>query len=163
MQITSPNSVIININSIKFLGLNIDTTLSWKDHTCITELSSRLNKACYALRAIKPFMSTDVMKSIYYAYVHSILSYGIIFCGNSCFSDNIFRIQKRIIRVIANLKKHDSCREIFKIYKYWHFSLNIFSHFLSLLSKTEVTSYSILIFMILIHVSSKIYTYLLQI
>jgi hypothetical protein len=42
MQIISPNSVIININSIKFLGLNIDTTLSWKDH--ITELS-RLNKA----------------------------------------------------------------------------------------------------------------------
>jgi hypothetical protein len=40
MQITSPNSVIININSIKFLGLNTDTTLSWKDH--ITELSSRL-------------------------------------------------------------------------------------------------------------------------
>jgi hypothetical protein len=60
MQITSPNSVIININSIKFLGLIIDTTLSWKDH--ITEMSSRLNKACYALRAIKPFMSTDVMK-----------------------------------------------------------------------------------------------------
>jgi hypothetical protein len=93
MQITSPESVIININSIKFLGLNIDTTLSWKDH--ITELSSRLNKACYALRAIKPFMSTDVMKSFYYAYVHSILAYGIIFWGSSCFSDNIFRIQKQ--------------------------------------------------------------------
>jgi hypothetical protein len=29
MQITSPNSLIININSIKFLGLNIDTTLSY--------------------------------------------------------------------------------------------------------------------------------------
>jgi hypothetical protein len=112
MQITSPNSVIININSIKFLGLNIDTTLSWKDH--ITELSSRLNKSCYALRAIKPFMSTDVMKSIYYSYVHSSLAYGINFWGNSCFSDNIFRIQKRIIRFITNSRKRDSCRELFK-------------------------------------------------
>jgi hypothetical protein len=63
MKITSPNSVIVNINSIEFLGLNIDTTLSWKDH--VTEL---LN-----------FMSTDVMKSIYYSYVHCILAYGIIF------------------------------------------------------------------------------------
>jgi hypothetical protein len=77
--------------------LNIDTTLSWKDH--ITELSSRLNKACNALRAIKPFMSTDVMMSIYYSYVHSILAYGIIFWGNSCFRDNIFRIQKRTISI----------------------------------------------------------------
>jgi hypothetical protein len=101
----------------------------------ITELSSRLNKACYALRALKPFMSTDVMKSIYYSYVHSILAYGIIFWGNSWFSDNIFRIQKRIIRVITNSRKRYSCRELLKNYKYWHFSLNIFSHFLSLLSK----------------------------
>jgi hypothetical protein len=37
MQITSPNSVIINMNSIEFLGWNIDNTLSWKDR--ITELS----------------------------------------------------------------------------------------------------------------------------
>jgi hypothetical protein len=60
-------------------------------------------------------MSTDVMKSIYYAYVHTILAYGIIFWGNSCFSDNIFRIQKRIIRVIiTNLRKRDSCHELFK-------------------------------------------------
>jgi hypothetical protein len=59
MQITSHNSVLININSIKFLGLNIVSMPSWKDH--ITELSSRLNKAFYALRAIKPFMSTDVI------------------------------------------------------------------------------------------------------
>jgi hypothetical protein len=60
MQIKSPNSVIININSIKFLGLNTDTTLSWKDR--VAELSFRLNKTCYVLRAIKPFMSTDAMK-----------------------------------------------------------------------------------------------------
>jgi hypothetical protein len=60
MQIISSNSVITNINCIKFLGLTIDSTLSWKDH--VTELSSRLNKACYALRAIKPFISIDVMK-----------------------------------------------------------------------------------------------------
>jgi hypothetical protein len=63
---------------------------------------------------MKPFMSTDVMKSIYYAYVHSILAYGIIFWGNSCFTDTIFRIQKRIIRVITNSKKRDSCHELLK-------------------------------------------------
>jgi hypothetical protein len=59
-------------------------------------------------------MSTDVMKSIYHSYVHSILAYGIIFWGNSYFRDNIFRIQKRIIRVITNLIKRDSCRELLK-------------------------------------------------
>jgi hypothetical protein len=80
MQLISVNSVITNINCTMFLGVNIDSSLSWKDH--ITELSSRLNKACYAIRAIKPFMSLDSMKKICYSYVHSILSYGIIFWDN---------------------------------------------------------------------------------
>jgi hypothetical protein len=107
MQIISSNTIITNINSTKFLGLIIDSTLSWKDH--ITGLTSQLNKACYAIRAIKPFMSVEVMKMIYYSYVHSVISYGIIFWGNSHFSDSIFKIQKRIIRVTTNTGRRDSC------------------------------------------------------
>jgi hypothetical protein len=40
-------------------------------------------------------MSVGVMKSIYYSYVHSILSYGIIIWGNSHLSDSVFKIKKR--------------------------------------------------------------------
>jgi hypothetical protein len=60
MEIISSNTIITNTNTIRFLGLIIDSSLSWKDH--ITELILKLNKACYAIRAIKPFMSLDVMK-----------------------------------------------------------------------------------------------------
>jgi len=59
-------------------------------------------------------MSLDVMKMIYYSYVHSVISYGIIFWGNSHLSDSIFKIQKRIIRVITNSGRHDSCRDFYK-------------------------------------------------
>jgi hypothetical protein len=86
----------------------------------ITLLSSRLSKTCYALREIKPFMSIDLMKSIYYYYAHAILSYGIIFWGNSRFTNIIFKNQKkkkkkkRIIRVITGTGRYDSCRELFR-------------------------------------------------
>jgi hypothetical protein len=159
MQIISSNSVITNINCIKFLGLNIDSTLSWKDH--ITALSSRLNKACYALRAIKLFMSIDVMKSIYYSYVHCILCYFIIFWGNSHLSDSIFNI-KKMIRVITISGKYDSCHELFKKLQNY-FSLNIFFHFLFLSSRAEFALYLIRISMILIHDSTKTYICPLQI
>ena len=59
-------------------------------------------------------MSPDVLRTIYFSYVHSVNSYGIIFGGNSCFSTNIFKIQKRIIRIITNTGRHDSCRQLFK-------------------------------------------------
>jgi len=86
---------IATAQSLKFLGLTIDTTLTWKH--LISELTTRLNKVCYAIRSIKPFMSLDVLRSIYFSYAHSIIYYGIIFWANSSHSEEIFKVWKRII------------------------------------------------------------------
>ena len=45
-QIVTFNSLITNINSTRFLGLKIDSRLTWKEH--VTELTPKLNKACYS-------------------------------------------------------------------------------------------------------------------
>jgi len=37
------------------------------------------------------------------------MSYGIIFWGNPSHSEEIFKVQKRIIRIIMNLSKNASC------------------------------------------------------
>jgi hypothetical protein len=99
-QIVTPNSVITNINCTKFLGLTIDSTLSWKDH--VTEITPKLNKACYVIRTLTFLRSPEVLRMVYFSYFHSVISYGIIFWGNSHHSVNIFKIQKRIIRIITN-------------------------------------------------------------
>jgi len=39
----------------------------------------KLSKARYVLRCIKQFKSQDALKSIYYSYFHSLITYGIIF------------------------------------------------------------------------------------
>jgi len=111
-QITTTNSIITSINSTKFWGILIDSTLSWSDH--IVSLTSKLNKACYAIQMVKSCMSLDVLRMIYFSYVHSVIAYGIIFCGNSHSSTTIFKIQKRIIRVTNNFGRRDSCRKLFK-------------------------------------------------
>jgi len=59
-------------------------------------------------------MSQETLRVVYFAYVHSIMSYGIIFGGNQSHSENIFKIQKRVIRIITNSRVRDSCRELFK-------------------------------------------------
>jgi len=112
IQIIAPNSINININSTNFLGLIIDNSLSWKDHIAV--LTSKMNKACYAIRSIKPFLSVDILRMIYSLYVHSVMSYGIIFWGNSHHSNSIFKIKKRIIRIITNTGNRVSCRQLFK-------------------------------------------------
>ena len=112
MQVSFGNRKIASAQSLKFWGLTINTTSTWKHH--IGELTSRLNKACYAIRSIKPFMSLDVLRRTYFSYVHSIISYGIIFWGNSSHSEKIFKIQKIIIRIIMNSSKNASCQQLFK-------------------------------------------------
>jgi len=64
--------------------------------------------------AFKPFMSLDVLRSTYFSYAHSIISYGIIFWGNSSYSEDILKIPKRIIRIIMNSSRNASCRQLFK-------------------------------------------------
>jgi hypothetical protein len=112
MHISLNTKNITTTQSIKFLGLAIDASLTWKYH--INELTSRLNKACFAIRPVRPFMSLDILRSTYFSCVHSIISYGLIFWGTSSYSKDMFKIQKRIIRVIMNSQRSDSCRELFK-------------------------------------------------
>jgi len=54
------------------------------------------------------------LRTIYFSYVHSIRAYGIIFWGNSPHSNNIFKLEKRAIRIIMNASNRVSCHELFK-------------------------------------------------
>ena len=58
--------------------------------------------------------STLDVLSTYFSYVYSIISYRIIFWGNSSHSEEIFKIQKRIITTIMNSFNNASCRQLFK-------------------------------------------------
>jgi hypothetical protein len=69
------------------------------------------------------------LTTIYFSYVHSIITSGIILWGNSPDSYNIFKLQKRATRIIMNAGNRVSCHELFK-------KLNIlplYSYILSLL------------------------------
>ena len=104
-----PDSIITDVNTTKFLGLTIDNIISWKNH--ILDLTSKLNTA---IRAAKPLMSLKALMMIYFSYFHSLMSYGIIFWGNCHASNDIFKLQKRIIRILTNKTRYDSCRSSFK-------------------------------------------------
>jgi len=54
------------------------------------------------------------LKTIYFSYIHSTIMYGIIFGGNSAGSEEVFKLQKRAIRIITNSHSSTSCRNLFK-------------------------------------------------
>jgi len=107
----SDQKYISNVTEVSFLGLTLDSALSWKKH--IDKLTGKLCSACYALRHIREVVSKHTLKSVYFAHIHSLLSYGIIFWENSAHTKKIFIIQKKSIRIITKSKPTDSCRQHF--------------------------------------------------
>jgi hypothetical protein len=97
----SGNNKKANIYNTKFLGLTSDNTLSWRTH--IDTIIGKLNLASFDLRVVKQFSSQDSLKMVYYSYFHIVMTYGLIFWGNSYYSNIIFRLQKRIIRIIVGI------------------------------------------------------------
>jgi hypothetical protein len=66
------NSQIATSTDIKFLGLITDITLSWKGH--IDWLTSKLGSGSWAIRTIKPYMSIEIIITVYFSYFHSVMT-----------------------------------------------------------------------------------------
>jgi hypothetical protein len=51
---------------------------------------------------------------IYHSLFHAVMTYGKIFWGNSSHSTQVFRMQKKAIRIITGHGNRESCRDLFK-------------------------------------------------
>ena len=60
------------------------------------------------------FQALNTLKSIYFANFNSHLRYGILFWGGDSQSTKVFKLQKKVVRLICNVKRKMSCRELFK-------------------------------------------------
>jgi hypothetical protein len=80
----------------------------------IDQMIPQLNKASYVIRSLKQVLSVESLKMAYFSIFHSIMSCGIMFWAVSTYNKIVFKIQKRVIRIITNSSNKDSCRDLFK-------------------------------------------------
>jgi IS1 family transposase len=73
-----------------------------------------LSGACYAVRSMFHINNINTLKSIYFAYFHSIIKYGIFFGDNSSNSRKIFTLQKEIVRIMVGARPRMPCTIQFK-------------------------------------------------
>ena len=69
------NHTLKPIKSTKFLGLIIDSQMSWDLH--IDFISKKLNKAYYIIKNLKNKLEPVSLMSVYYANFYSVISYNI--------------------------------------------------------------------------------------
>ena len=86
---------------IKYLGVIIDSTLSWKDHIC--NLTKKLSRVIGVMFKLRPFVNLKIMKNIYYALLFSHIVYGIQVWGTACdiHLKALQVLQNRTVRLIT--------------------------------------------------------------
>ena len=88
-------------DSVKYLGIIIDSTLSWQFH--IESISKKLSRAVGLIYKIRPFINIKIMKILYYSFVYPHLLYAIEVWGSADTThvNKLNILQKRVIRMIS--------------------------------------------------------------
>jgi hypothetical protein len=96
-------------NETKFLGLYLTEDVKWDVH--IKHVHNMLKTNYYVIQSLKAVTSINTLRSVYFANFHSHVRYGILFWGGNPQSTKVFKIQKKVVRLICNVNRKTSCRE----------------------------------------------------
>lgn len=111
----STDKWIGKMEPIRLLGVTLDTSLCWSDH--IESICAKLSSQIYAMRQMRPYLDNTAMRMVYFALIHSILSYAIVLWGNSSKYLKVFYLQKAAVRIIDSAPYGTSCRFLFRKYE----------------------------------------------
>jgi hypothetical protein len=102
LNIKIDDTAIQQVDTTKFLGLLIDSNLSWHSHT--QHISKIISKYNGVIRKVRPFLPQESLHTLYNSLVLPYFSYGAMIWAdpnNTCL-DSLFLLQKRVIRSCTN-------------------------------------------------------------
>jgi hypothetical protein len=106
------NKSFSEAETIKFLGLQLDNHLTCKGH--IDLLLHKLSTVSFLMGKLYYMLNINDLKTVYSAYCHSLVQYGIIYWGNASGSNQVFILQKKIIRIMVGVGPRRTCRGLFR-------------------------------------------------
>jgi len=100
--------------STKFLGITIDSNLSWKQH--ISYIKGKLKSANYIINNVKKFIPKQSLLTLYHSLIQPHIEYGLILWGgaNKNIMNELTLLQKKAIRIINKQKPFEHTSPLFK-------------------------------------------------
>ena len=120
LNISYNHSPVKVVNSVKYLDILLDNKLQFKLHIALLE--SKLSRSLGILFKTKSFLPKDILKKLYYAFIHSHLNFGLIIWSATPKSNllKLRSIQSKAIRVLAGANWYEHASPLYV-------KLNIFS------------------------------------
>lgn len=114
IDIKIDNIKLKQIDSVKFLGVVIDSQLKWRPQ--IDEVQEKLSKITGIVYRIRNHLDESNLRLIYFALVYPHLIYCSAIWGGACktYIDNLFISQKKLIRTMYGRGRYDHTDGLFK-------------------------------------------------
>jgi hypothetical protein len=96
------NSALKEVASHKFLGVTIDSKLKFSEH--VSKVSGKISQSLGIMRRFSHVVPANAMRSLYFAFVYSHLTYAITAWGSACDTalSRINSLTNRAIRLLPS-------------------------------------------------------------
>ena len=106
MKIKLNGKILYPTDSVKYLGVRIDSKLNWESR--VNDTATKLEQANAMLNRVRDFVSANILKSIYSALLESFINYTFIIWGQNINTINRLHIlHKNALRII-NFKERNA-------------------------------------------------------
>lgn len=111
-SLKSRSQNFVSAHYVKFLGVTLDSKLTWEKHTEL--VCKKISRNIFLLRNLVNCVSQPTVLTAFHALIQSALSYAILIWGHSAHAGTVFSLQRKAVRIITGLAYRDDCREAFK-------------------------------------------------
>jgi hypothetical protein len=122
LSLNIENDEISKVSHTKFLGVVLDSKLTWKDH--VSYIKGKISKSIGIIHRAKQNLNKECLISLYYAFVYPYLNYCVSVWGGANITTltPIHTIHKRAIKCLASASKDASAQPLFKDMKLLQFT-----------------------------------------
>ena len=113
IEIKIDNQNIDKLDIFKFLGVVIDSKLSWKNH--ISLVTGKLSKSIGMIVKAREYVNRNAPLTLYYSFVYPYLTYCnyVWGCTYQTNLKQLFILQKKALRTMCGKRKMDPMEHIF--------------------------------------------------
>lgn len=128
------DSTIQKVKHMKYLGITIDQHMKWQLHT--KNVASRLRKTLYKFHELRQVVDKQLLRTIYYGIVQSVVQYGIAAWGGA-YATYLKEIEKSMKAIIKTALFHPRRYPTDLIYKELNVPTLTQTHFMNLLTTAK--------------------------
>jgi hypothetical protein len=112
-EIKIANEALTQVETTKFLGIYLDSKLSFKKH--LTYIKGKVARGIGIICKARKLLNRDTLSNLYYSFVYPHIVYCIEVWGNAADEhvNPLYLLQKKCVRIISNSSKFASSKPLF--------------------------------------------------